>query len=134
MLGVVVAPLTAIVILQLRNSDATTARMSESHDAQLANSWFAQDVQAVGVRGAYTGTAEPAFVPSIETSAPAAGWVYPCGGAGTPDAVVRLAGGDYTAAPAGSRAQKRGAYVGEGPRLPRITCGGSPARLAGPNN
>jgi prepilin-type N-terminal cleavage/methylation domain-containing protein len=130
MLGVVVAPLTAIVILQLRNSDATTARMSESHDAQLANSWFAQDVQAVGVRDDYSGTAEPAFTQSIETSAPAAGGLYACGAAGTPDAVVRLAWDDYTAAEAASRTQQRVAYVVEGRELHRITCDGTGVVLA----
>jgi prepilin-type N-terminal cleavage/methylation domain-containing protein len=127
MLGVVVAPLTAIVILQLKNTDATAARLSESHDAQLVASYLAQDVQAVGVRGAYSSTAEPPFIPSIETSAPAAAGTYPCGAAGTPDAVVRLAWDDYTAAPAVSRAQKRVAYVVEGSELHRITCDGSGA-------
>jgi prepilin-type N-terminal cleavage/methylation domain-containing protein len=129
MLGVVVAPLTAIVILQLKNTDATSARMSESHDAQLAASYFGQDVQAVGVRGAYT-TAEPAFAPSIETSAPAGGGSYPSGAAGTPNAVVRLAWDDFAAAAAASRTQKRVAYVVEGNELHRITCDGSGAVTA----
>ena len=137
MLGVVVAPLTAIVILQLKHTDTTAARMSESHGAQLATSYFAQDVQAVGVRGSadptvnpYTSTTEPAFVPSIEENAPAAGGAYACGSAGTPDAVVRLAWDDYTDAPADSRAQKRVAYVVVGSELRRITCDGSGAVTA----
>ena len=104
--------------------------MSESHDAQLATSYFAQDVQAVGVRGAYTGTAEPAFIPSIETSAPAAAGPIRAARPARPDAVVRLAWDDYTAAPAASRAQKRVAYVVEGSELHRITCDGSGAVIA----
>jgi len=129
-LGVVVAPLSAIVILQLKNSDTTSARMSESHDAQLATSYLAQDVQAVGVRGAYATTAEPAFVPSIETGAPAGGGSYPCGAAGTPDAVVRLAWDDYTAPAASTRTQRRVAYVVQGSELHRIVCDGSGAVTA----
>jgi prepilin-type N-terminal cleavage/methylation domain-containing protein len=127
MLGIVVAPLTAIVILQLKNSNTTSARMSESHDAQLANSYFAQDVQAVGVRGPYTTTAEPALIESIETNAPPGGGYYQCGPAGTPNAVVRLAWDDYEGAADTTRVQKRVAYVVEGSELHRLECHGSAA-------
>jgi prepilin-type N-terminal cleavage/methylation domain-containing protein len=127
MLGVVIAPLTAVVILQLKNTDSTSARMSESHDAQLAGAYFAQDAQAIGVRGAYTSTAEPSFVQSVETNAAAGGGLYPCGTGGTPDAVVRLAWDDYDDATVASRTQKRIAYVVEGSELHRIECAASSA-------
>jgi prepilin-type N-terminal cleavage/methylation domain-containing protein len=130
MLGVVIAPLTAIVILQLKNTDTTSARMSESHDAQLATSYFAQDVQSMGVRGAYTSTAEPSFVQSVETNAPVGGGLYPCGTAGTPDAVVRLAWDDYDDATLTSRTQKRIAYVVDGSKLHRIECAASAAVIS----
>jgi prepilin-type N-terminal cleavage/methylation domain-containing protein len=126
-LGVIVAPLSAILIFHLRNSDATVARMNESHDAQLAASYFAQDVQAIGVRGDYTSTAEPSFVQSVETNVAVAGGMFPCGTAGTPDAVVRFAWDDFDDAAVASRTQKRIAYVVEGSELHRIECGGSAA-------
>jgi prepilin-type N-terminal cleavage/methylation domain-containing protein len=130
MLGVVVAPLTAIVILQLKNTDATTARMSESHDAQLANAYFAQDVQAVGVRSTYTSTAEPALIQSIETNAPATGGSYACGPAGTPNAVVRMAWDDFAGAAVNTRMQTRVSYVVQGSELHRIVCDGTGAVVA----
>ena len=123
-LGILVAPLSAVVISYLKNTDATTARLSESHDAQLATSYFAQDVQGVGVRAPYATTGEPPFVPSIETGAPAGSGLYPCGAAGTPDAVVRFAWDDFGDATAASRTQTRIAYVVEGSELHRIRCVG----------
>jgi prepilin-type N-terminal cleavage/methylation domain-containing protein len=126
-LGIIIAPLSAVILTYLKNTDATTARMSESHDAQLATSYFAQDVQSVGVRAPYVTTGEPPFVQSIETGAPAGGGLYPCGAAGTPAAVVRFAWDDFADATAASRTQARVAYVVEGSELHRIRCVGSAA-------
>ena len=124
-LGVVVAPVSAILIFNLRNSGATVARMNESHDAQLAASYFAEDVQAVGVRGAYTSTTQPSFLQSIETTVTATGGLYPCGTAG--EAVVRFAWDDFSDATPTSRTQKRVAYVVDGTELHRIECANSAA-------
>jgi prepilin-type N-terminal cleavage/methylation domain-containing protein len=49
-LGVVVAPLTAAIVVYLRNTDATIDRMAESHDAQIASAYFMYDVQNTGLR------------------------------------------------------------------------------------
>jgi prepilin-type N-terminal cleavage/methylation domain-containing protein len=129
-LGVIMAPLSGVVLAYLKNTDTTSARMSESHDAQIVSSYFGQDVRAIGVRGAYSTTAEPTFVQSIETAAPATGGLYPCGAAGTPNAVVRLAWDEFDDATAGSRTQRRIAYVVEGSELHRIDCAGSSAAVA----
>src|SRR5215212_438489 len=105
-LGVIVAPLSAVLIFHLKNSDATVARMNETHDAQLANNYFAQDVQAVGVReDAYSTKTEPDFVQSIEVGVAATSGLYPCGTGSTPNAVVRLAWDDFTGPAATTRTQ-----------------------------
>lgn len=49
-LGIIIGPLTAAFIVYVRNADSTIARMSESHDVQIASAYFAEDVQSAGVR------------------------------------------------------------------------------------
>jgi len=127
LLGVVVVPLAGAVMAFLRDSDVTTARMSESHDAQLATAYFAQDVQAVGVRN-YTATGS-AYFPlrqSVETAAPAGAGVYPCGDPALPAAVVRLAWDDFRQGAGSAATQVRVAYVVENrTELHRVLCAGS---------
>jgi prepilin-type N-terminal cleavage/methylation domain-containing protein len=127
-LAIISLPLAQVLLTYLRNTDSTTARMSESHDAQISSAYFSQDVQAVGVRGDYSTTAEPALVQSIETGVAAGGGLYPCGTGGT--AVVRFAWDDFSDAAATNRTQTRVAYVVDGSELHRIQCDGSGAVLA----
>lgn len=122
-LGIIAAPLGGVVLTYLKNTDATTARMSESHDALLAASYFAQDVQAVGLRGAYTSTAEPALLPSVTTGVAAPGG---CGPAGTP-AAVGLAWDDFADSGVASRTQVHVTYVVVGSELHRVVCRGTAA-------
>ena len=49
-LAIIIIPLSDALIGFVRNTDATTRRMNESHDIQLATAYFAQDVQNLGVR------------------------------------------------------------------------------------
>jgi prepilin-type N-terminal cleavage/methylation domain-containing protein len=49
-LAVITVPLADAVIGVLRNQDDTENRLALSHDAQIAASYFAQDVAAVGIR------------------------------------------------------------------------------------
>jgi prepilin-type N-terminal cleavage/methylation domain-containing protein len=49
-LGMIIGPLTAALVVYTRNADSTVARMSESHDVQIASAYFAQDIQSTGVR------------------------------------------------------------------------------------
>ena len=46
----IIGPLTAALVVYVRNADSTVARMSESHDVQIASAYFAQDVQSTGAR------------------------------------------------------------------------------------
>jgi len=49
-IGVITVPLSNAVIAYLHNADATTARLLESHDAQIASAYWAQDVASIGIR------------------------------------------------------------------------------------
>ncbi|MEV8514983.1 prepilin-type N-terminal cleavage/methylation domain-containing protein [Dactylosporangium sp. NPDC051484] len=49
-LGIIIIPLGNALLSFIRNTDDTTRRLSESHDAQIMAAYFAQDVQSVGVR------------------------------------------------------------------------------------
>jgi prepilin-type N-terminal cleavage/methylation domain-containing protein len=48
LLGILVGAMANALIVFSRNNDATTSRLSESHDAQVAAAFFAQDVEALG--------------------------------------------------------------------------------------
>jgi prepilin-type N-terminal cleavage/methylation domain-containing protein len=120
-IGIITVPLSNVVISYLHNTDATTARLSESHDAQISAAYWAQDVASIGTHA----TVSPyALIRSIEVDiAYNAG--YSCGDPGTPNAVVRFAWDDY---PSGSTTAKivRVAYVVETvsgqSQLHRIRC------------
>jgi prepilin-type N-terminal cleavage/methylation domain-containing protein len=131
-LGIIAVPLAGVVIGYLKNAGATSARMSESHDAQMAAAYFAQDVQALGTRDYSDATTfDHPLLQSVETGVAATGGTYPCGPAGTPDAVVRLAWDDWDGVPSGSSTapiRVRAAYVLEnGTELHRLVCRDSSA-------
>lgn len=122
-LAVIIAPLTAAVVVYLRNTGQTTDRMAQSHDVQIAAVWFTQDVQNIGIRDWTNKDAGFPPLPSIETNAPATGGAFRCGPPGTPTAVVRFAWDDPAA---GGPVRLRVAYVitstGEERQLRRLTC------------
>jgi prepilin-type N-terminal cleavage/methylation domain-containing protein len=124
-IGVITVPLGDIVIGFLRNTDATTARLLESHDVQITSAYWAQDVASIGVRS----TVNPyPLTRSVETGVPYASSLYPCGTAGTTP-IATLAWDD-TSAP-GVTTVVRVAYVvqtssGLG-ELHRLRCRGSAA-------
>ncbi len=124
-IGIITVPLSNVVIGFLHNSDATSARLSESHDAQIASSYWAQDVASIGTRAT---TSPYALKQSIEVGAAYDGGLYPCGASGTPAAVVRVAWDDYSSASSTARIV-RVAYVVETvsgeTQLHRIRCNGS---------
>jgi len=103
-LGIIAVPLSGVVLGYVRNSDATTARMTESRDAQLSAAYFAQDVASTGARSA---TSPYPLVQSVDDTN-AGSW---------------FASDDYTAP--GSAIQIRVAYVRDGTELHRRTCAGS---------
>lgn len=126
LLGVIIVPMSGAVLGFLRNTNETNQRMSESHDAQIAAAYFAQDAQSVGVH-------DWAVIPyvakaSVETNVAAGGGLYPCGPtgpAGTPTALVRFAWDDPTTA-TGTPRTVRVSYVvrtvGTERQLRRVVC------------
>jgi prepilin-type N-terminal cleavage/methylation domain-containing protein len=124
-LGIITVPLSSVVIAYLRNTDATTARLIESHDAQIAAAYWAQDVASIGTRS----TTNPfALKQSVETAVAYNVGLYPCGPTGTPSAIVRLAWDDSSGP--GAAKLVRVAYVVQTvsgqTELHRLRCEGSP--------
>jgi hypothetical protein len=119
-LGVIAFPLGNAVISYLQNTDATIARLGESHDAQIAAAYFTQDVSSVGTRD-WSGYPFP-----LQQSVwPAGAVANPCGTVGT--TVVQFSRDDIsTNSSAPPVAQVRLAYVVEtvaGERqLHRVRC------------
>ncbi len=64
-LGIIIVPLGNFILAYLDNVNETQARMSESHDMQIATAYFSQDVANVGLRGP---TDPFPLLPSIFTS------------------------------------------------------------------
>src|SRR6266700_3971992 len=117
-IGIISLPLGNVLVSYFRNTDATTARLNESHDAQIAAAYWAQDVAGMGTRST---TTPYDFVQSIDNP------TYTCAsGVGTP--VVRFISDDYPSGP-GTATQVRVAYVVETvsgqTQLHRIRCVGS---------
>jgi type II secretory pathway pseudopilin PulG len=57
MSAVITAVIATAVIVSLKNADATSNRLSVSHDAQIAQSWFTTDAQSAdGVDTDFSGT------------------------------------------------------------------------------
>ncbi len=123
-LGIIIFPLANAVIGFIRLTDQASGQLKESHDAQLATAYFAQDVESLGTRD-WTAYPYP-LRPSVELGAPATGGLYPCGPAGLPAAVIRMAWDDPDTV-SGTRVI-RVAYVvmtvGAQRQLHRIVCAG----------
>lgn len=97
-LGIVMVPLTGVVIGYLRNVDATNNRMALSHDAQISAAYFAADVASVGMRD--TAATPPAgstlpFLASIQLDAAYNAGGKTCGTSATPVAKVRFLSDDW---------------------------------------
>ena len=123
-LASIIVPLGNLVIGYFQNVGVTTIRFNESHDAQLSAGYFAQDIASLGVRTSASPVAT--LAQSIETSVAYNAGLYPCGAAGTPTAIVRVAWNQYAAAPAATSTLITVSYVektvGTQTQLHRITC------------
>src|SRR5262249_17665206 len=115
-LAIIVVPLTEALIGFVRNTDATTRRMNESHDIQLASTYFSRDIQNLGVRDPST----------LDLKQSVNNPTYACPGPGT--ALLPLAWDDPTAA-SGPPTVIRVTYlvrdVGAEHQLRRLLCRGS---------
>jgi prepilin-type N-terminal cleavage/methylation domain-containing protein len=121
LLSIIMVPLANALIAFIRNTNATNERLAASHDAQIAAAYFAQDVQSIGLHD-WT-TAPYAFKTSVE---------HRCGPAETPNAVIRLAWDDPTAATGTPQAVVVSYVVrteGAERQLHRVRCNGSGAVL-----
>src|SRR4051812_8479060 len=50
LLGIISVPLSNLVIQYFRNETSATGRLSQSHDAQITNAYWQQDVSSIGIR------------------------------------------------------------------------------------
>lgn len=115
-LGIVIGAVTAAIIVGLRTTDGTQQRLAESHNAQMASSFFVQDVES----------ADMVSVPGTQ-----------CTGTGTTP-VVSFSWSEHASA-TGAGVPKVASYVVEqdapGPgaekRLVRRFCSGTPLADAG---
>lgn len=125
LLGVVVAPLATAVVTSIRTTDATSARLELSHDAQQSAAFFAQDVAMTGLRdysGQIANGAVP-FSPSVQLGAAYDAGGQVCGTAATPVSVLRLLSDDWdTSTPAATRRTAVVAYYLAGTELHRLRC------------
>jgi prepilin-type N-terminal cleavage/methylation domain-containing protein len=132
-LGVIAAPIANVVIGAIRNTDATSARLAVSHDAQQSAAFFAQDVAAVGLRdysGQIANGAVP-YSPSVQLGAAYDAGGQVCGTAATPVSLVRLLSDDWdTTTPAATRRTAIVAYYLAGTELHRLRCLGSAAPVS----
>lgn len=130
--GIIVVPLGDALIMYFRNTDATAARISLSHDAEISAAYVASDVAGVGLRDLATtgpGGTIP-FKSSIQLNAAYDAGGQVCGTPVTPAARIRLLadGWDTSTSPA-SRITRIVAYylapAGAVSELHRLACAGS---------
>jgi prepilin-type N-terminal cleavage/methylation domain-containing protein len=117
LIGVIMVPLSEVVISYLRNTDTTTARQVESHDQQIAAAYWQQDVSSVGVRAPYD-AATQTFPLQQSVNAP-----FPCTGVGTQ--VVVLSWNRYDSSGSPTAISVRYAVNGTRTQLLRLHCTGS---------
>jgi prepilin-type N-terminal cleavage/methylation domain-containing protein len=123
-LGVIAAPLAGVIIGYLKNAGATSDRLSQSHDEQIAAAYFAQDVQAVGIRDySVAATLDAPLKPSIERNVAAGTGAFPCGPLA---AVIRFAWDEFDPA-TGTSTRVVVAYAQDGAELHRLVCKGAAA-------
>ena len=124
-LGVIAIPLSGLLLDYFQSNGTTNGRLAETRDAQLTAAYFAQDVGSIGILDSAT---PPALTQSVETNVAYNAGLFPCGAAGTPNALIRLAWDDFSSAGAAST-QVRVAYVvrtvGSETQLHRLYCAGS---------
>ena len=126
-LGIISVPLADVVITVLRNTDATSQRLSLSHDAQISAVYFGQDVASAGHRD-YRTPGSYAFAPYVERNVAYTNGGNVCGP--LPVAAVRFLSDDWTKTASGwTVGTDVTAYYLNGAELHRAKCigGATPA-------
>jgi prepilin-type N-terminal cleavage/methylation domain-containing protein len=116
-LGVITLPLGELLITYFRNTTQTTLRLNESHDGQVTNAYWQQDVASVGVRGPWD-SANNTFplAQSVNTG-------FPCSlPAGVASPFVVLAWDQFDSAGAPTRISVAYATQASGKQLVRLHC------------
>ena len=126
--GMIVAPLTGVVLAYLRNTVDTQARLTESHDVQFAAAYWQRDVASIGVRSSTydTGTHSFALLPSVGLS--------PCTLPAGANAVTTLAWSEYTSTsstdtPTTVKVTYASRPAGTSYQLIRVRCGSQPSTV-----
>jgi prepilin-type N-terminal cleavage/methylation domain-containing protein len=115
--GVIAVPLGNVVISYFLNTSTITARLTESHDEQIAAAYWQQDVASVGVRSTTYDTATKSF--NLQQSVNTA---FPCSVPAGSQTIVVLAWNQYDSS--GNAALISVAYVTDstGTQLTRLHC------------
>jgi prepilin-type N-terminal cleavage/methylation domain-containing protein len=124
-MGIIIVPLSGLVLSYFKDTTATSARLYESHDAQIAATYFAQDVASVGTR--VSAAPDSLLAQSVWTNVTNGSQTSPCGSTGT--ALVLLAWDDVPTIGTTTLGYDRVAYtlqvVSGATQLHRIACRGS---------
>ncbi len=115
-LGVIALPLCAVVMSYLDTSVGTSARLTESQDEQIAESYWQQDVASMGVRGSWN-SASNSF--PLQTSVNVA---FPCSVPSGAQTVVTIGWTEFDPAGSGAATAVVVAYVQQGSTLSRLQC------------
>jgi prepilin-type N-terminal cleavage/methylation domain-containing protein len=99
-IGIITVPLSNVVISYLKNTDATTARLSQSHDVQIAAAYLAQDAESVGMRD-YSQT-PPSLTPKPSAWNAVSGFPAGLCGSGNGSQVLVLGWDDFSNTISGS--------------------------------
>jgi prepilin-type N-terminal cleavage/methylation domain-containing protein len=118
-MGVLTLPLGNLVISYFQNRVQVTARLSESHDAQIAAAYFAQDAASIGRRDG-SNVLQQSLWTSDPSSAP-----YSCGSGGTP--VLLLAWDQFDDSGAKTTIEVAYRTQNSGTQLVRYSCPGPSA-------
>jgi prepilin-type N-terminal cleavage/methylation domain-containing protein len=122
-LGIISFPLGRIVISYFHNTNATVARLAESHDAQITAAYWAQDVASVGTHNWAPNLYPFPLVQSVQcvespagtcSSSPGVAFntgLYTCGSGTPPNALVVFAWDDFSSGVTTTPPQIRVAYV-----------------------
>lgn len=127
-MGIIVVTLAGVVLSYLRNMVDTQARLSESHDVQLASAYWQRDVASIGLRSATQDptTGEFPLVQSVNVSP----CTVPAGA--TPE--VTLAWSEYTSKVSTDPADEVKVTYASRPNgtvfeLIRVRCGSEPSEV-----
>lgn len=115
-LGIIIVPLTGLILGVFTRHKSTDDRMRLSHDKQITSSYFATDASTMGVRD----PADPKVITAAVQTGAAYNDTYTCGTAATPRAVIRFVG-DAWESPTSS-VKRVVSYHLVGTELRRLTC------------